>query len=266
VGRSEVYKRLAAPYDLLCRRQDVLHRNIAAALRRLLLLDGDGSAFTAADLGTGTGKLADVLLTEAAPRPRVVFCIDRAQRMLSFAAAKRRASRSSSNGHLGAAGEIAEFILADNRALPLRPGAVDAVVAGWTLSEIKSAHFDGRWRSECGRALAEMARIARRRVVILETLGCGCTEPMRSGAHLYAFLERPEDGGFVRECWVRSDYAFDSEREAHDMMRFFFGGRGKAQPVPVRTVLQDGRVVWVVPECTGIWTKSLVPPAPTAQQ
>jgi hypothetical protein len=88
----------------------------------------------------------------------------------------------------------------------LRDSSVDVCVAGWSLSEIKSAHFDGAWRTNVGRALAEMERVCSGVVVVLETLGL-CEQPERPGAHFYRFLE--DDCGFSR-TWVRSDYEFES--------------------------------------------------------
>lgn len=234
VGRSEVYKKYAAQYDVLCRRQDregAIKRELAriGALRQGMLV---------ADVGAGTGKLSRLFSDVAA----VVIGVDRAPSMVEFAARD---------------GAGFGVLLAELGSVPLRDSAFDVCIAGWSLSEIKSAHFDGEWRVHIGKALGDMERVVRSsgHVVILETLGCGCESPERDGSHFYRFLE---ESGFSR-TWLRTDYEFESEAEAMDLTRFFFGNRraGSVQitrkPSLRKTPPRDA---WVLAECTGMFWKT----------
>ena len=212
VGHGEVYKRFAPQYDLLCLRQDARTQSIAAAVHALLVraaaaAGGAVGALTAVDVGTGTGKLA-ALLGRWGVR---VVGVDRARPMLTYACVTAR--------------RAADGVQAAGARLPLRDKCVDVALAGWTLSETKSAHFDRGWRAHIDRSVAELARVARHGVLVLENLAVGAAEPARAGSHLYRHLV--ENAGFER-AWHRTDYVFASLDEALRLTRFFFGTKRAA--------------------------------------
>jgi SAM-dependent methyltransferase len=88
------------------------------------------------DLGCGTGALSAAILAHAAPRE--VVGIDPSAGYVAYAREQVRDPR-------------ARFVVGDARALPGAAGACDAVVSGLVLNFVP----------EPGRALAEMARVAR---------------------------------------------------------------------------------------------------------
>jgi SAM-dependent methyltransferase len=90
------------------------------------------------DVGCGTGALSATVLEAAAPAH--LLGVDRSPGYLAYARV-----------HLGTAGARAAFAVADALALPLRAGAVDAVVSGLVLNFVPDP----------ARAVAEMARVAR---------------------------------------------------------------------------------------------------------
>src|SRR4051812_20873887 len=89
-----------------------------------------------ADVGCGTGALAQAILDRA--RPRSVVGIDPSEGFLAFA--RRRVGR-----------DRAAFRIGDAQALPVDAAALDAAVAGLVLNFV----------AEPPRALAEMRRIVR---------------------------------------------------------------------------------------------------------
>ena len=250
VGRSEVYKRFPPQYDLLCLRQDRNLGNIASVVGEVLreaASPGDVRQLVVADIGTGTGKLADMIEKWGAH----VIGFDRARPMLNYCHdTVHRAT---------------DVIQAMNAHIPLRNKSVDVAIAGWTLSETKSAHFDTEWRQHIDDSLAEVTRISRRAVLIMENLSVGQDAPARSGSHFYKYLV--ENAGFTR-CWKRTDYVFDSVEEAIQLTRFFFGTKRaslwesslRAQETEDSTDMEtqekhDKGIV--LPECTGFFWKTL---------
>eukprot|EP00727_Mastigamoeba_balamuthi_P008766 m51a1_g4511 hypothetical protein (279) ;mRNA; r:400106-400942 len=248
VGRSEVYKRFARQYDALCSRQDSrseLRSRLAAALARL------PPAALVLDLGCGTGKLSRAV---AACAPAGVALrtlgLDRAAHMLSHAEHRFSASgpRPGAPGPTG----LAAWALADHRRLPLRDGCADAVLACWTLSELKGEHWSSaQWQGVLDGALAEMRRVMRPGAVLLvaETLGHAEEGPARSGSHLHRWLA---ERGVGEPAAVRTDYEFESRASAEQATRFFFKAK-YAGRMAVRDK-GDGSGACVVVEHTAVWT------------
>jgi ubiquinone/menaquinone biosynthesis C-methylase UbiE len=228
VDFETIYRRHADTYDALVARED-FQGNLTAALHEIL----PSSSARVLDIGTGTGRVARLLCTEGA---QVVAC-DRALPMLRTAAATVECDVS--------------WSAADNRRLPFRSGLADLVIAGWSLGHSVEWYGDS-WPVEIGRALAEMERVAGRDGVlaVIETLGTGREAPLaptQGLADYYRWLE--EEHGFARH-WLRTDYLFESNAEAEQLIRFFFGDEMGDQVKASGTRL--------VPECTGLWTRSLV--------
>lgn len=238
-----------ARYDAeICRRQD--HAGaLLATLRPLVSLT---PSTRVGDIGAGTGKLARLL----APHVGSVACFDRSAEALVIA----RAAHEQEAG--GGAACSCSFEVADLRQLPLADGSLDLVVAGWSLSYLKSEHeewyadgsYGGAWREEVDAALAEMDRVLAEGgvAVVLETQGTAADTPRRAGSHLYAHFR---ECGF-EESLVRTDYRFPSRREAVEQLRFFFGkgtaNRAEAMLGAAAAGSEDDGAV-VVPECTGLW-------------
>jgi len=69
-------------------------------------------------------------------------------------------------------------------------------------------------------------------------------EPTKELSDYYAFLENKL--GFTRS-WIRTDYKFNSVKDAEKTVRAFFGDE-------LGNYLRDNNTS-VLPECTGLWTR-----------
>ena len=243
-------ERECARYDEeLCRKQDHAG-NIVAELRtvapHLFSEDGALACAAAADIGCGTGKLARLLTRHGCSS---VAAFDRSAEVVAVA----RAADEHDEARV-------TYVVADQCSLPLANGSVDLAIAGWSISYLKSEHetwnhadgtYGGAWREEVDRALGEMERVLRPGgvAVVLETMGTATDAPQRDGSHLYAHYRAR---GFGQRL-VRTDYSFESKRQALVTLRFFFG-RGvarRAEALLADAADADGPCI--VPECTGMW-------------
>ena len=225
----QIYRHQADLYDLLVAREDY-QGNLFAALNDIRSLDG----LDVVEFGAGTGRLSR-LLSVLVER---VYAFDIEHAMLS----KARKSMTTSG--------MRNWSLArgDNHRMPVRSGAADLVIEGWSFAHA-TEWFSDNWRHHIDCMLAEMRRIARRggTAILIETMGTGTRQPhppAEALAQLYDYWQSRH--GF--NCrWIRTDFHFASPQEAAELMPFFFGDE------LARRVLQGGKVI--VPECTGIWWK-----------
>jgi ubiquinone/menaquinone biosynthesis C-methylase UbiE len=159
--------------------------------------------------------------------------------MLSTAREKLRRS-SPRAGWLAAA--------ADHRYLPLRAGATDLIVSGWSVSYVVT-WYPETWRYEAEAWYQEAGRVLRASgtVILFESLGTGNESPMRL-PHLENFYGWLEENGFQYR-WIRTDYRFDSLEQAQNLAGFFFGDEMKSS-------IQRGTNI-TLPECTGVWWKQV---------
>jgi ubiquinone/menaquinone biosynthesis C-methylase UbiE len=185
------------------------------------------------EFGAGTGRITVQLL----PLARRVWAFDITPAMIEIAHQKlRRLDRS--KGFIAAG---------DSREMPLLSGCAEVAIAGWSLAQIATWHWD-QWREEYGRAVDEMIRVVRPggKVLIIETLGTGTTDPKPSKENLkivYNYLE--EERGFA-STWIRTDLRFSTKKEAREIVASIFGD--EALEAAIET--EDGVIL---PECTGIW-------------
>lgn len=231
IDYREIYSRQAAEYDLLVTREDY-RGNILPSLEAIRPLAG----LRVIELGAGSGRLTRLI----GPHVRTLLALDQSLHMLAFA--QKRSS------------ELDPWdwraVAADNRRLPLAGGRADLVIAGWSLGHLVGWH-ERSWRKEITLVLSEMVRMLRPRgtAIILETLGTGqeTPRPPTEGlAAYYALLER--EHGFS-STWIRTDYRFTSLEEAERLVRFFFGPELAARVAREKHLL--------LPECTGIWWRTL---------
>lgn len=228
---DEIYARHADRYQRLVAREDYRGR-VPAAIREIRPAAG----LDVVDLGTGTGRLACLLVDEA----RRVTALDTSPNMLEVA--KARLGRPGRRNGLVAA--------ADHRRLPLRDAGADLAVSGWSLC-YTVVGYPHTWRDELGTALAEIERILRPggTQIVFETLGTGYETP-HPPAELedyFAYLDR---AGFDFRA-IRTDYRFESVAEAESLTRFFFG-----ESLAGKLLATDPAVL---PECTGVWSRSFEP-------
>ena len=85
------------------------------------------------------------------------------------------------------------------------------------------------------------------KLILIYSLGTGYETPHPPDVlvHYLAYLDAH---GFA-SSWVRTDYCFKDREEAKDLTTFFFG----EDPLP----MWETAIGVIVPECTGLWWKSL---------
>lgn len=222
---ARIYDTMPEAYDRMVQAEDV-DGHLAACLERLVPM----SDRTAVEIGVGTGRVTEILLTRGCH----VLGFEPATAMLARARAR-----------LAEHGDACTLAEADGRSLPIEDDRGDFAIAGWVFGHLRS--WEPEWRDEIGRALDEMQRVTRPSgtLIIAETLGTGTDRagpPNEALADYYAWLER--DRGFSREC-IQTDYQFPDVEAAVRGMEFFFG------PELGTRIRQRG---WArVPEWTGIW-------------
>ena len=218
-----IYDHHAEWFDRLVSRED---RPGALLPGLLAVCDLDGARVV--EFGAGTGRVTRLV----AHRARSVHAFDGSLHMTQFSNRRRP-----SNVTLG---------VADNRCFPIRDGAADVAIEGWSFSHTTD-WYPGSWQSEAGKSIDEMLRVLRPGgvAIAIESLGTGFETPHAPRpilAEYYAWLER--ERGFTR-TWCRTDFRFESVEEASTLARFFFDDELADRIVRERLT--------ELPECTGIW-------------
>jgi ubiquinone/menaquinone biosynthesis C-methylase UbiE len=227
-----IYRQQADRYDLLKAREDY-RQHLLVALSAIRSFD----RVDIVEWGAGTGWLSALV----APQARSLIACDLNPHMLQVAAKRYRQFE-----HLRW-----QRVAADHRQAPLPDRVADVALAGWTLCYLAGPFVGETWQMQISQSIAEMQRVLRPggTIIIVETLGTGCTEPAPPAAWFvdyYAFLEN--ELGF-QSTWVRTDYQFASLDEAVDLLSFFwddeFGETARCNN-------------WIItPECTGLWWKAV---------
>lgn len=221
---KSIYSQEAENYQRLVARED--HEgNLLKAMRAVLPLEG----IDVVELGAGTGRLTCLL----APLVHSIQVYDSAEAMLEVAR-----DRLSDMGLHNWSAQVA-----DHRALPAADGCADLAISGWSVCYLVDWNRE-KWQPEVRRALAEMKRVLKAggKIVLIETQGTGFTTP-HPPEHLLEYYQFLENEGF-QSSWLRTDYAFESEEEARELSKFFFGKE-----------MIDHLEGCFLPECTGLWWK-----------
>jgi ubiquinone/menaquinone biosynthesis C-methylase UbiE len=224
-----IYLTEAERYDRLIARMDP-GGNIPRVLRKLVPLPGELQML---DMGAGTGRLSCLL----APHVKSILATDASPPMLEVAAARLTGMgwanwKTRCGSHLSVPAEDQSF---------------DLITAGWTLCYLTSARVEG-WEAHLEQIMKEIHRLLRPggTVVIFENFGTGAElpDPPDFLTPYYRLLETKY--GFSHE-WIRTDYHFESQEEAEELSRFFFGEELAEKVRKER---------WqTVPECAGVWWK-----------
>lgn len=225
IDHKLVYQQEGDRYQCLITREDY-QGNLLPAIQKIIHLEG----LHVVDLGSGTGRLARLLL----PTARVVYAFDTSVPMLTVAV---DLLEKISEGRWLAAG-------ADHRAIPLPRESADVIISGWSFCYLVVWEGSG-WKPALLKGLKELKRVLRKegKVILIETLGTGVVKPQPPEA-LVPYFNFLEDHGF-QQTWIRTDYKFHNMEEARQLVNFFFGEemlpkiKGTAEPI--------------LPECTGIW-------------
>jgi len=225
-----IFQHQAPKYDLLVSREDY-QGNLLRALCEITPLQGK----RVVEFGAGTGRVTFLL----APTVSSIVAFDASEPMIKVARRILKRSRF----------QNCSFDVADHRKVPVAARSADVAVAGWSLCCL--AVYEGAgWQRELEKGLAEMQRVLAPggTMVIIETLGTGYPSP-NPPEGLRQYYDILNASGF-QSTWIRTDYLFNSLKEARDLTTFFFG----KDPLASLTESQEGVVL---PECTGIWWRRL---------
>jgi ubiquinone/menaquinone biosynthesis C-methylase UbiE len=233
---ERIYAHHAREYDQLVSAEDC-ERQLLPAVDAIVPLSGASIL----EVGVGTARITRQFLGRAA---RIVG-IDRSMAMLEVA-----------REHLSCEAPLAqprvtdwELLCADAGSLPLLSGWADLAIAGWVFGHQRYWHPQS-WRERVGQALYQMQQVLKPkgRLVIIETLGTGHTEPRAPTAELAEYFDWLDRAQGMNRVAIRTDYNFPSVETAAAVTGFFFGEDFAAQ------VRRQG---WTrVPECTGLWWKA----------
>ena len=188
------------------------------------------------EFGAGTGRITAQLI----PLVRNVWAFDITPPMVRVASKKLKQS-DWSNWLVG---------VGDSRAMPVPTASADVAVEGWSIVQIMAWHMD-TWREDMGRAVDEMMRVVRPggAVILIETLGTGAStpEPPEKCVMAYDYFER--ERGFS-STWIRTDFYFASLAQARDALVPLFGDAAEDKMIETNEGV-------VIPECTGIWWRTV---------
>ena len=103
------------------------------------------------------------------------------------------------------------------------------------------------WRETASAAVGELRRVTTPsgRIVVVESLGTGVSEPGPPTPELAEFHDWLTDDCGLTCHTIATDYVFDSPAEAQELTAAFFGAEFAA-------TLADDQVR--IPEFTGVWT------------
>jgi len=222
---KKVYQDEGDRYQQLIAREDY-KGNLLPTLEKIINLKG----LDVLDLGAGTGRLTGLL----APIVNSVQAMDLSHHMLTVAADLLKES-GYKNWNVYAA---------DHRFIPRVSNCSDLIVSGWSFCYLV-VWAESNWEDNLKLGLNESKRLLRDggSIIIVETLGTGNTEPIIID-ELAQYLEYLEKEGFQRTC-IRTDYQFEDQEEAQDLVEFFFGIE------MLENISLDDKPI--LPECTGIW-------------
>jgi len=228
---QDLYSNHSDRYDKLVQAEDY-QGHLLSALRELHPTENS----TIVELGAGTGRITIQLL----PYVRHIYAFDLTPAMIHLANQKLKQSGAHN----------CSLAIADSRAAPISAKSADIAVEGWSFAQIMAWHMES-WQQEVGQAIQEMLRVARPGgiVILIETLGTGETKP-NPPAQFQAAYEYFERKWQFSSRWIRTDYCFSSIEEVHQVVSPIFG-----EAMIERTYNSESGII--LPECTGIWWRSV---------
>jgi ubiquinone/menaquinone biosynthesis C-methylase UbiE len=225
----DIYSNQSEKYDLFISFEDYKNELLKTIIKIFPLTDD----MVIADIGSGTGRIAYLL----EPFVKKIYGIEPNDSLRRIAISKCNQEKM----------DGIEFLSGGYEQIPLSNSSVDLVIEGWSFLYYYSLSLSN-WGDKIGSALMEMERILKLggKIILIETLGTMETEPrvFDFAVPFYRYLE--EEQKFKR-INIRTDYKFNTIKDAEELITFFFGeDMGK---------LVYQRKDIIVPECTGLWYK-----------
>ncbi len=224
----EIYERHSREYDDLVTHEDY-NNNLETTLLQIL----EGNDLKIVEAGVGTGRVTRLYINRA----EHIWCLDRSKHMIE---------RAKINLH-----EYLDKITfqdLDNLELSKFEGTADYLIEGWSFGHTIIEN-QNNFRSVVQKLISDCIHICNKKIIIIETLGTNVSEPAPTSeilSQFYTILE--EEYNFQKEI-IRTDYKFESDKEAERIMGFFFGEKIKA------SLSRTPRSI--IPEWTGVWVKDL---------
>ena len=228
---QDLYKNHPDRYDRLVQAEDY-QSQLLSVLQELHPIEKSHII----ELGAGTGRITAQLL----PHVKQIHAFDLTPAMVRLA--HRKLEQTGARNW--------SLAIADSRAAPLSAASADIAIEGWSFVQIMTWHVEN-WQREVGQAIKEMLRIVRPGglAILIETLGTGEKEPNPPVRfkEAYEYFEREWQ---FSSRWIRTDYCFSTLEQAHQVVSPIFG-----EAMVERTFKSEAGII--LPECTGIWWRSV---------
>jgi SAM-dependent methyltransferase len=228
----EIYQSHAPRYHELVLAEDY-ENNLGSLLHQLV----NWHDLSVLEAGVGTGRVTQLYIAQTA----TAVCCDQSQHMLDFA-----------SKFLATHSPKLTFQLADNTDLPDFEFTFDVFIEGWSFGHTINACVNEEEILYITNVLLTNAMknlSPGSPTIIIETMGTNVDSPTPPHENLRFFYGTLVQGHDFSQHIIRTDYQFDTNEEAADIMGFFFGDDMK------RSVLARGTST--IPEWTGVWTRKM---------
>ncbi len=136
-----------------------------------------------------------------------------------------------------------DYLVCDNRDTDKVTEEYDILIEGWSFGHliVEEKATKDYWIK---RLIDESMRLAKEKIIFIETLGTNIDFPAAPGENLNYFYTKLKEHGF-NENIIQTNYLFDSHAEAGRIMGGFFGEKMKAEI--------ENNKLREISEYTGVW-------------
>ena len=223
----DVYNNFSDLYDEL-----VNHEDYQKKLYGYLSDNINWNKKSVVELGVGTGRVTKLYIRKI----KSVSVFDNSMNMLN----KAKINLNKWNSKI-------QYEEMDNKDINKLEGKYDILIEGWSFGHLIVSEKENKeyWINHL---IENSIRLAREKVIFIETLGTNVGLPNAPGDTLNYFYEFLKKKGFEEKI-LETDYKFSSYDEAGRIMGSFFGDSMKADIIENKKDL--------VKEYTGVWIYSI---------